>query len=237
MNRAAAFLLDFTFPCYCVSCGVPVSSRYNHLCRRCFNTLKLAERGCPVCSSVPDKSACAFCSGRIFYPSRHISVFEYEGAVKSIIHALKFDGLKHVYRIIVPFLADCLADFGDDIDLITSVPMNRKKYAARGYNQSELLAQSLSKSSGIPFLKLLREKGDSMHQREFSYSARYINVIDRYETIHNNKINDKSILIIDDVFTTGATINECSRQLLSSGARSVFSLTVARSDLKKLENI
>ncbi len=127
--------------------------------------------------------------------------------------------------------------FGKDIDVVTSVPMNRKKFAARGYNQSELLAKSVSSAAGIPFLRLLREKGNSIPQREFSFAARYINVIDRYETLNNNKLIDKTILLIDDVFTTGATINECSRQLLNSGARAVFSLTVARSDLKKLENI
>jgi predicted amidophosphoribosyltransferase len=115
--------------------------------------------------------------------------------------------------------------------------MNRKKFAARGYNQSELLAVSMSKASGIPFLRLLREKKGSSHQREFSSSARYINVIDRYETLGEYNLSEKTILLIDDVFTTGATINECSRILSSAGVRSVFSLTVARSDLKKLENI
>lgn len=237
MNSGLTFLLDFAFPCYCVSCGTPVSSKNNHLCSRCLSSLKTAEKGCSVCSSVTDRGVCGFCSGRMFYPSKHISLFEYEGAVKGIIHGLKFGGLMNVYKVLAPFLSDSLEEFGSSIDFITSVPMNRKKYAARGYNQSELLALSLSKASGIHFCRFLREKKGSAHQREFSYSSRYINVIDRYETIRNCNINEKTILLIDDVFTTGATINECSRILLAAGARSVFSLTVARSDLKKLENI
>ncbi len=237
MNSGLSLLLDFAFPCYCVSCGIPVSSKTNHLCGRCLKSLKKSEGGCPVCSSLMEEGGCGFCSGRRFYPSKHISIFEYDGAVKGIIHSLKFGGIRNVYKVLTPFLASSLEEFGSSIDYITSVPMNRKKYAARGYNQSELLALSLSKASGIPFRRLLGEKKGSAHQREFSYSARYINVIDRYETISNCNINEKTILLIDDVFTTGATINECSRILLDSGASSVFSLTVARSDLKKLENI
>ena len=237
MIRGLSYLLDFAFPCYCVSCGIPVSSKNNHLCGRCLQSLKKAERGCPVCSTLSEEGGCSFCSGRMFYPSKHISLFEYEGAVKGIIHALKFGGIRNVYRVLTPFLTDALEEFGSRIDIITYVPMNRKKLAAREYNQSELLARRLSEKSGIPVLKLMREKKGSSHQREFSYSARYINVIDRYETLGNNNLKGKSILLIDDVFTTGATVNECSRILLVSGARSVFSLTVARSDLKKLENI
>lgn len=237
MSRWSSFLIDFFFPSYCVSCGTPVSSENNHLCGSCFETLKPVERGCQVCSSLTGESVCEYCSGRRFYPAKHISLFEYEGAAKSIIYALKFGGIRNVYRVLTPFLANSLVEFGSCIDMVTAVPMNRKKYAARGYNQSELLAASLSEYTGIPAVRLLREKGDSTPQREFSSAARYINVIDRYETIHNCNIKDRTILLIDDVFTTGATINECSRQLLSSGARTVFSLTVARSDLKKLENI
>jgi len=237
MKRWFTFLLDFAFPCYCVSCGVPVSSENWHLCGCCLESLKKAVRDCPVCSSRREEGICSLCSGRKFYPSKHISIFEYDGAVKGIIHALKFGGMRNVYKVLTPFLADSLEEFRGSIDFITSVPMNRKKYAARGYNQSELMALSLSKASGIPFRRLLSEKKGSAHQREFSYASRYINVIDRYETVNNCNINEKTILLIDDVFTTGATINECSRILLGSGAYSVFSLTVARSDLKKLENI
>jgi len=237
MNRGLAFLLDFTFPCYCVSCGIPVSTNNYHLCSRCLNSLKPAVRGCPVCSAEMEGDVCGFCAGRRFYPAKHISLFEYEGAVKKIIHALKFEGLKNVYRNLLPFAADILSDFGGSIDIITSVPMNRKKLAQRGYNQSELLARSISKFTGIAYFSIMKEKSGSAHQRDFSYSSRYINVIDRYETLGKYNLKEKTILLIDDVFTTGATINECSRIILASGARSVFSLTVARSDLKKLENI
>lgn len=237
MIKQLAPVLDFLFPCFCVSCGVPVSTKENHICRSCSKSLKYAESGCPVCSSIKNEGECDFCSDRKFYPSKHISLFEYEGAVKRMIYALKFGSIKNVYRVFTPFMAESLNLYGCSIDLITSVPVNRRKKSSRGYNQSELLALSLSKSAGIPFAALLRERGDSTPQREFSSSARYINVIDRYETVNNCNINEKTILLIDDVFTTGATINECSRQLLTSGACKVFSLTVARSDLKKLENI
>ncbi len=237
MIKRLAPVLDFLFPCYCVSCGTPVLSYENHLCGRCRKTFKFAGAGCKVCSSINQGEECGFCSERKFYPSKHVSLFEYDGAAKKVVYALKFGGIRGVYRVFIPFMVESLKRFDCGIDLITYVPVNRRKKSSRGYNQTELLASALSEAAGIPCRTLLREKGDSTPQREFSSSSRYINVIDRYETIRNCNIKDRTILLIDDVFTTGATINECSRQLLISGACKVFSLTVARSDLKKLENI
>ena len=85
--------------------------------------------------------------------------------------------------------------------------------------------------------EILIENRNTISQRSLNYSGRFINVIDRYETVNNNKLINKVILLIDDVFTTGATINECSRKLILSGAAKVFSITVVRSDLKRLENV
>jgi len=199
--------------------------------------MKEAENGCEVCSGELHEGRCLICSERKFYPSRNISLFSYCSVSKAAVHSLKFEGVKHVSRVFIPYICSRIGDFDSKIDIITSVPMNRGKFIKRGYNQSKLLAKGVSSKTGIEFCEVLKENSNSIQQRSLNYSERFINVIDRYETVNNNKFTNKVILLIDDVFTTGATINECSRKLISSGAAEVFSLTVVRSDLKKLENV
>lgn len=237
MTRLFLLILDIIFPCRCVSCGKIVLHSMNHLCGDCRNLLIELEDGCPVCSGIVIDGDCSICSDRMFYPAKSISLFRYEKISRELVHSLKFGGLKHIHRIFVPYICERIKDFDEKIDLITCVPMNRRKLARRGYNQSRLLAEGVSRKTGIKFHEILKEKRNKTKQRDLNYSERFINVIDRYESVNNIIFRNKVILLIDDVFTTGATINECSRKLINSGADKVFSLTVVRSDLKKLENI
>ena len=237
MIKFFIFLLDLLFPCFCVSCGDPVSSSMNHLCRGCRGMMQRLDNNCPVCSASYTDDNCSTCSDRMIYFTKHISLFSYEKVSKAAVQSLKFEGIRNIYRVFTPHICERIDDFDEKIDIVTSVPMNRKKLLKRGYNQSELLAKDVSIKIGSEFYKLLREKPNSVQQRSLNYSERFINVIDRYETVNNINIRNKIILIIDDVFTTGATINECSRKLILSGAAKVFSLTLVRSDLKKLENV
>jgi len=197
----------------------------------------MLDNGCPVCSGIIQDGYCSICGDRMFYPSKHVSLFSYEKVSKSVIHSLKFEGIKHLYKVFIPFISSRIYEFNDKIDIVTSVPMNRKKLIKRGYNQSKLIAKGVSRKTGIEFHDTLRENRNTTPQRSLNYGERFINVIDRYETVNNDIFRNKVILLIDDVFTTGATINECSRKLILSGAAKVFSITVVRSDLKKLENI
>ncbi len=199
--------------------------------------MQVLKDGCPVCCGLIIQGECSVCGDRKFYPSVHVSLFSYENVSKTVIHSLKFKGMKHLHRVFVPYICDKIGGFDDKIDIITSVPMNRKKLIRRGYNQSKLLARGVSRVTGLKYLDILKESRNFTKQRDLNSSGRFINVIDRYETVNNNKFRGKAVLLIDDVFTTGATINECSRKLIFSGAAKVFSITVVRSDLKKLENV
>lgn len=237
MREVLSILLDFIFPCRCVSCGEPVSSKMNHLCSECRDLMKPLSNGCSVCSGVIHEGRCTICGDRKFYPGRHFSLFSYEKVSRAAVHSLKFEGMKHIYKVFLPYICSRINNFNEQIDIVTFVPMNRKKIVKRGYNQSKLLAYGVGLQTGIKFQELLRELSNSSPQRSLNYNERFINVIDRYETVNNAKLRNKVILLIDDVFTTGATINECSRQLILSGAAKVFSITLVRSDLKKLENV
>jgi len=237
MKKLFLSVLDIIFPCECVNCGDFISSSEYHLCRDCYALLKELNNGCPVCSGLMVNGICSVCSDRKFYPKKNITLFSYENVSRAVIYALKFNGIKHVYKIFLPYIQNKIEYLNEKIDIITSVPMNRKKMIKRGYNQSELIAKEIGKQTGIEFCEILKENSGAKQQRTLNYDERFINVIDRYKTINNNKFKDKTVLIIDDVFTTGATINECSRKLILDGAARIFTITLVRSDLKRLDNI
>ena len=237
MKQIFLSLLDIIFPSECVYCGDLISSSQYHLCEKCHTLLKELNNVCPVCSGVIVNGACSICSDRMFYPDRNITLFKYENVSKALIHSLKFDGIKHIYKIFVPYILRRIENLNEEIDIVTSVPMNRKKMIKRGYNQSKLIAKELGKCAKIEFCEVLKENSGAKQQRSLNYDERFINVIDRYKTINNAKFQNNVVLLIDDVFTTGATINECSRKLIMSGAAKIFSVTLVRSDLKKLEKI
>jgi competence protein ComFC len=232
-----AMLIDILLPSRCVGCGRPVSSRQNHLCRACAMRIPLLSDTCPVCSGLLVNGACGTCAERHWYFTKNVAVAEYNGVAREIIHRLKFEKIRGLHLILAAFAEKKLGGHGIRADVITWVPMNSKKRWARGFNQSELIAKRLSKLTGIPGRPLLREKRKTETQRELGIRDRFINTLNRYRAVADNFIRGRSILLVDDVFTTGATINECARQLRSAGARDVFSLTIARADVKRLEKI
>ena len=160
-------------------------------------------------------------------------------SIKEIIHNLKFNGKKRLSHHLGRIASLVFSQTGIAVDLVTSVPASRVKLGKRGYDQSELIARALAKFLKVPYLSLLREKGRSPVQKELGFSERFINVIGRY-SIKNRRagalLKGKRILLVDDILTTGATINECARILLEGGIVEVFSLTIARAGIKKLEN-
>jgi len=237
MKKFFLGILDIIFPSECVYCGDFISSSQYHLCGECHTHLKELNDGCPVCSGIIVDGTCSICGDRKFYPAANITLFSYDNVTKAVIRSLKFGGIKHCYKIFVPYIQKHIEYLNEKIDIITSVPMNREKMIKRGYNQSELIAKDVSKQAGIEFCEILKENRGAKQQRSLNYDARFINVIDRYKTINNTKFKDKTVLLIDDVFTTGATINECSRKLILSGAAKIFSITLVRSDLKRLDSI
>ncbi len=162
---------------------------------------------------------------------------EYSGVMKKIYRAYKFGARKRLHVSLGRMAAERLRDTGLPCDLITWVPMNREKTRRRGYNQSKILARSIARRTGMPCVELLREEGNRKSQRELGRRGRFINVLGRYRTVNAARIRSSRVLLVDDVFTTGATINECARMLRQGEAAEVFSLTIARAAIKKLEMI
>jgi len=126
-------------------------------------------------------------------------------------------------------MADKLKKEGFSTDIILPVPLYKQKEKERGFNQATLLCQYISKEMNIPFNihTLIRVKNTKV-MHSLTKKERQENVADAFKVVDNGVIMEKDIVLIDDIFTTGATVNACSQLLLSNGAKSVTVLTFAR---------
>ncbi len=216
-------------PQYCIGCKTPISLSMHGICEQCLDQIEYSRSNCPICSSfINGESDCSVCTEREFYIDKHISITEYSGIIKKMLHAVKFDNNRHVIKQINKLICQTLKAANIIFDFITEVPIEKQNKWQRGYNQSGLMAKAAAKAVNMPFVKTLKINKSSKNQKELNYSDRFIAIIDKYNCIATHLIQDKAILIIDDVFTTGATLNECARVLKKDGASPVFSISLAR---------
>ena len=236
-SRLAGRLLDLVLPPRCLACGVTVD-RQGSLCGRCWQeVLFITPPFCRQCgyplphSAVPDP-LCAACLAEPPSFARMRSALRYEGAGRRLI--LRF---KHAERIEgVATFARWMAEAGDDVlaeaDILAPVPLHRWRLLGRGYNQSALLARAVARLAGRPCVPdLLERHRATASQQRLGARARRENVTPaafRPHRRHRQRIAEARILLVDDVFTTGATLEACAKVLLRAGAARVDALTLAR---------
>lgn len=210
-------LLGLLFPDRCAGCG-----RVGHLfCDGCRASLRpYAQRGY-LRLSAP--------SGQQSYLDRAAIAFSFQGALREAIHCLKYQRVRRMAQPLAGLLAQHLQCYPIDTDALVPVPLHPRRLAERGFNQSELLAQHLSTASGIPLLHrhLVRSR-DTPHQVGLDAHARVENVRDAFvwQSTHSPPAR---VLLIDDVLTTGATLQACAQALRWAGTREVRALVLARS--------
>lgn len=229
------YVVDFFFPSYCVNCGQRISYKDNCLCKECIKNIDVIFDGCEVCSGELLDGHCAICDSRKIFFDKNIAIAEYNGVVKEILHSFKFNKRKRLHTHLSSLAFGKISCINDSIDAVTSVPINKKKRWERGFNQSELIAKYISKKIKVDYVPHLKEKYNFKAQKKLGYRDRFLNILDRFIVKNEKRLKGKNILIIDDIFTTGATINECARILKSFGAEKVYSLTIARAAIKRVD--
>ncbi len=161
----------------------------------------------------------------------YYSVF-YNRFIKERIHDYKYHGKSYLFKPFSHMLL-CTIDYynlKDEIDLISFVPMYKKKEVLRGYNQSKLMAEYVAKELDKPLLlnSLIKIK-HTKDQNKLGKIERQSNLINSFKIVNNHQFKGKKILIIDDIITTGATIKECGKVLLENGAKKVYGLAITSS--------
>jgi competence protein ComFC len=237
LNNLILNLLDYIFPSRCINCDTVISHEDPYLCKKCYKSVELLSAGCSICSGELIGGKCEICSGRKLYIDKNITIAEYSGVVKEILHNYKFNKRRMLYKLISSISINEIKKYSDLFSTITSVPVNRKKKWKRGFNQSELIAKHIAKKLKKIYHTTLKEKYHFKTQKKLGYRDRFLNILDRYKIRNAKNVTGANILIVDDVFTTGATINECARVLKTFGAEKVYSLTIARTDIKRVDKL
>lgn len=224
------------WPQRCMFCSELIFDSPRLTCKRCEKSIPFVTgKICKMCGC--EKSLCS-CSGRVMYYDSVAAPFYYEGGAKKCITAFKFRSKKLYAGAIAEYLYDELATFYKDerFDFIACVPLHKKDKRRRGFNQSEMIAKCLSDKTGIPFRPDLITK---LYRTDSQASQHMINrsgnVFGAYGVKEGEDLTSCSVLLIDDIKTTGSTLSECGKMLYLAGAQRVCCLCFCVSKLRKKE--
>lgn len=209
-------ILDLIYPPVCGICG---KLDKNSLCKACENMLK----------KYFDIKIEEYKNEK--YYDKHIYFFMYEGIIRKLILNYKFNDKAYLYKTFVNFLIKQKKVFEiiKSYDIILPVPISKKRYNQRGYNQAELICRQLSKEVKIKIVKkCLYKQKDIVPQSSLNKESRIQNVKDAYKIKNIRIIKNKKIILFDDIYTTGSTANECSKILKKNGAKEVIVITLAK---------
>jgi competence protein ComFC len=238
MNPLFRFLSDlekFIFPPFCPICDNELG-RTEIICQRCFDKIYfVSSKKCGICGK-PIKSGrvCTDCRKEKPYFDFVISCGSYVPPLSDIIKIYKYHNRPSLSVRLARKLYSNYNSRGDagNIDYLTWVPMKKSEIRERGYNQSRLLASEFAKISSLKSIDLLQKTANIPSQTTLPYEKRPGNVKGAYEirekTLKNFKGNpENGIILIDDVLTTGSTLNECARRLKKAGFKKVVGLVLA----------
>jgi ComF family protein len=229
---------DFFFPPKCPLCGESLEENPDDRpCPVCLAGIKFfSHPRCPRCGlgfreTPGEDHLCSGCLTEERYFTKARALGPYEGLMEEAISRFKYRGSSRLAKV----LGTLLAEYNDpdfpfsEFDLILSVPLHPQRLRQRGFNQSLLLARRISRMHSIPLdFTALQRSRPTQPQTQLSGSERQKNIRGAFEVRRPAVIAERHILLIDDVFTTGATVEECSRVLLKAGAKQVDVLTLTR---------
>jgi ComF family protein len=226
-------LLDFFLPRLCYCCNKKLNPAENNVCEACFSKFKYADSARITYEYDKD-----FRGKKIVSGFSSLLVFEKDKEIQHLIHALKYDGRFQAGDYLGKLTGTALSSQIHiwQIDLIVPVPLHNLKKIKRGYNQSYYIANAISRICNIPMNnKVVLRVKNTMSQTQMNLRQREENIRDAFKVKLAKLITDKNILLIDDVITTGSTMNECGRALLESGAAKIFAISSAVASLDKKE--
>ncbi len=201
------FVLDLIFPKFCVGCG----RFYTFLCNSCYQQINFYPlKVTPNLENI--------------FLEEIIVMAKYEGVLKKLVTTLKYKSVKDISLVLAELIF--LTTDIPEVEIITSVPLHHQRKKNRGFNQSSEIAKELSRLLRKPYLKLLRKTKHSKPQAKINDRDKRLTQLKNNFELYQ-QINSNSILIIDDVTTTGTTLNECARVLKKNGVKKIYGLVVA----------
>lgn len=231
-------VLDFIYPknISCILCNKPIKKINTYsLCKDCFKELNFIQDGCIKCGKPIiyhsleklDLCGCSYCFNKSFYFDKAISCIEYSDISKSMILGFKYKNKTYMAKYISNIMKEKLDLENIKFDYITFVPLHKKRMRKRGFNQSEKISKELGKMIDIPILDCIYRKSNTNRLYNLNRKERKIELKNAFLVKENiNYANGKNILLIDDIFTTGSTVNEISKLLKLNNVNKIFVMTL-----------
>jgi ComF family protein len=229
-------LFQFLLPAQCPCCEKFLEEGQEGICSDCLSQIDWIEPpfcsvcGTPFLSKEVKNHPCSNCLTRKKYFKMARSLGAYHGSLQEAIHQWKYQGKIALTSFFGKWMTERMSRYWDPdlFDLLIPVPLHPQRLRQRGFNQVLLLVKELNRRTGIPYGKSLLQKGRAtIPQVNLTSAEREKEVRGSFRTTGKEKMKGKSILLVDDVYTTGATVNECSKVLLAAGAERVDVFTLA----------
>ena len=208
-------ILNLIYPPVCGFCG-KICNKY--LCKKCEIKIKKHQ----IVSIRKINSA---------YFEEMLCIFKYEDIIRNILIKYKFQNKAYLYKTFAKNILKNkkICGFLKNYDIIIPVPISKKRNRQRGYNQSDLIAKEISKYTNLKYEnKCIIKQKDTIEQSKLDKEQRKINVKNAYRIMDKEKIVNKKVILLDDIYTTGNTVNECAKMLKQAGANNIGILTIAK---------
>lgn len=237
-------IIDFIFPRHCVACGkVNPKGEYEHICPDCAKSLHILNgTRCTLCSeplgtnNMPNIHGCPMCADKKFMFDKSLCLCSFDGPAREMVHELKYRTGAHI----IHDMAKIAKKFPETEDFIKNailvpIPLHNTRAISRKYNQSELIATMLTQTfpnANAKVKTILKRTRSTSTQTTLDREARAANIknafaISKSKTVKSIK-KDANIILVDDVFTSGATLSECAKILKKAGFKNVGAFTFTR---------
>ncbi len=236
-------VLDIIFPIHCIDC----KKEGSWFCENCQAKIRLQdEYVCPICEKVitPDGQTCLSCKKKYSLNGLVIASSYTQSSIAKAVHLFKYRFIQDLHVSLGDLLVKVLRKTELPLpDLILPVPLHKRRLRWRGFNQSALLAEQIS-TKLLPGIilstnntTLIRNRYTSPQMKIKKYSERQKNISGSFSVSPDVNIKNKTILLVDDITTTGSTIFECARVLKLAGAKEVFAIVIARQETRSHKNM
>ena len=228
------FFIDLVFPKQCLDCGREGS----YLCEDCKKKIELNPKFyCVICKTPTHWSTiCQSCQNGFNLKAVWVAADYNNKVLQELIHCLKYKYLEEIADDLSDLVRQYIIEnkifvnfnLNNDNAIIVPVPLHKKRYLKRGFNQSELLAKNISDYFGIGKRNLLVRKINTASQINLKRAERQNNVKNAFVAIEPVDLSNKKVILIDDVVTTGSTLNECALALKDVGFEQIYGLVIAQ---------
>jgi ComF family protein len=235
-RRASEALVSLLYPPHCAACGATTPGGV-HLCPDCAEkTRRIEAPFCRVCSqpfagAITSEFTCSNCLGRALHFDCAVTRYMSRGVVRDFIHRFKYDREFYLRHPLAAWAAEALEDErlrAPAIDAFVPVALHATRFRERDFNQAAEISRLLTRRSGVPTLPALKRVRYTTTQTRLDRHERMENLRNAFRVRHTSRVKSRHLVLVDDIFTTGSTVDECARVLRHAGAASVRVITVAR---------